>query len=64
MQDDLDSLTVRAKRACLTDMLIELELLRLREPAPPAVDSLISNAYGALETRERESWGDLSAEAR
>jgi hypothetical protein len=68
MQDDLDTLVMRARRArALQDtvastqagMLIELELLRLREPAPPAVDRFLDSAYEALAERERESHGGL-----
>jgi signal transduction histidine kinase len=72
MQDDLDTLLARARRAralhdtlaaTLSSMLIELELLRLREAAPPAVDEFVERAYMALASRERESHGGLSAEA-
>ena len=72
MQNDLDSLVVRARRARaledtlaspLTDLLIELELLRLREPAPPGVERFIEAAYGALAERERESRGGLRGQA-
>jgi hypothetical protein len=69
---DLDTVVMRARRAralqdelasTLAGMLIELELLRLREPAPPAVERFLDSAYGALSERERESHGGLSAEA-
>lgn len=72
MQDDLDTLVTRARRAralqdtlasTLAGMLIELELLRLREPAPPAVERFLDTAYGALAERERHAHGNLDAEA-
>jgi hypothetical protein len=72
MQNDLDSLVVRARRARaledtlaspLTGLLIEFELLRLREPAPPRVERFIEAAYGVLAERERESRGGLRGQA-
>lgn len=72
MQDELDALVARARRAAalqdtlgatLAGMLIELELLRLREPAPPTVESFLDSASGALAERERASHGGRSAEA-
>ncbi|MBO0690572.1 MAG: hypothetical protein J2P40_13495 [Candidatus Dormibacteraeota bacterium] len=72
MQDELDALVARARRAAalrdtlgatLAGMLIELELLRLREPAPAAVEWFLDSASGALAERERASRGGRSAEA-
>ena len=47
----------------LTDLLIELELLRLREPAPPGVERFIAAATAALTERERVSRGGLRGQA-